>query len=130
MARSQENQLFVVHRAWEDYASLLLGIVVVFSPWIAGQTDHSSAVTSATLTGMLLIVISGLELFRLYRWHEVITLLMGAWLFASPLILQYQQLVPLAPMHIALGSVITILALLEIWQDWELSDDELGVHGR
>jgi hypothetical protein len=130
MARNQQNQLLNVHRAWEDYASLLLGIVVVLSPWIVGQTDNTSAVTSAALTGILLIVVAGLELLRLYRWHEVATLFTGGWLFLSPFLLEYQKMSLLAPMHIALGCLIVILALLEIWQDWDLSDDELGANGR
>ncbi len=129
MARNQQSQLLSVHRTWEDYAGLFLGIVVVLSPWMAGQTGHSGAVTSASLIGMLLIIVSGLEILRLYRWHEVATLIIGAALFLSPFLLEYTNVSPLGPTHIALGSIISILALLEIWQDWRLTDDQLGTHG-
>ena len=129
MARFQKSPFFNIHRTWEDYAGLTLGIVVLLSPWMAGQTAHSAAVTSASLTGLALIVVAGLEIMRLYRWHEVATLLMGAWLFLSPFMLGYIQMSPLGPTHILLGSVIGMLASLEIWQDWGLSDDDLAAHG-
>jgi hypothetical protein len=130
MARFQKSPFLNIHRSWEDYAGLLLGIVVLLSPWMAGQTDHNAAVTSATLTGLLLVIVAGLEIMWLYRWHELATFLMGAWLFLSPFVLEYSKMSPLAPLHIGLGSVIAILALLEIWQDWGLTDDDLASHGR
>lgn len=130
MARFQKSPFFNIHRTWEDYAGLMLGIVVLLSPWMAGQTAHSAAVTSASLTGLALIVVAGLEIMRLYRWHEVATLLMGAWLFLSPFMLGYSQMSPLGPTHILLGSVIGMLASLEMWQDWGLSNEQLSVHGQ
>ena len=124
------DQLIKVHRSWEDWAVLTLGLLVLLSPWITEQTSHSSAVTNASLAGILLIVIAGLEIMRLYRWHEVATLLLAAWLFVSPFVLGYATIVPLATWHFVLGTVIAVLALLEIWQDWGLSDDDLSAHGQ
>ena len=129
MARFEKSPFLHIHRSWEDYAGLMLGIVVLLSPWVAGQTAHSAAVTSASLTGLALIVVAGLEMMRLYRWHEVATLILGASLFLSPFMLGYMAMSPLAPMHMILGGVFILLASLEIWQDWGLSDDVLRLHG-
>ncbi len=124
------DQLLKVHRSWEDWAGLTLGLLVLFSPWVTEQTSHSSAVANASLTGIVLVLLAGLEIMRLYRWHEVMTLVVGAWLLVSPFMLGYVTVTPLATLHFVLGAIIAVLALLEIWQDWGLSDEELGVHGQ
>jgi hypothetical protein len=113
------------HRTWEDWVELTLGALVMLSPWILNQTDHYSAIVSSGLTGLALIVIAGMELFRVYRWHEYASLLLGLWIIASPSVLGYTSLVPLASWHYVLGAVIAGLAALEIWQDWSLSDKDL-----
>ena len=123
------DQILRVHRSWEDWACLALGVLVLFSPWITDQSSHYSAVMSATFSGILLILLAGLEMMRLFRWHEVVSLLVGAWLFVSPFALGYATVTPLATWHLVLGAIIALLAALEIWQDWGLSDDDLAAHG-
>jgi SPW repeat len=113
------------HRTWEDWVELSLGVLVMLSPWILNQSDHSSAVVNAALIGVALIVISGMELFRVYRWHEYASLVLGLWLLAAPSVLGYVSLVPLASWHYVLGAVVAGLAAFEIWQDWNLSDTDL-----
>ena len=113
------------HRTWEDWVELTLGALLMLSPWIVNQTAHNSAVVSAALTGMALIVIAGMELFRIYRWHEYASLVLGLWLMAAPSYLGYTSMMPLASWHYVLGAVIAGLAALEIWQDWNLSDNDL-----
>ena len=113
------------HRTWEDWVELSLGTLVMLSPWIFNQTDHSSAVVNAALIGVALIVIAGMELFRVFRWHEYASLVLGLWLVAAPSVLGYASLIPLASWHYVMGAVIAGLAALEIWQDWNLSDTDL-----
>jgi hypothetical protein len=31
--------------------------------------------------------------------------------------------------HFGLGAVVVLLAVLELWQDWNLSDEEFARHG-
>jgi SPW repeat len=129
MARNQSNNLLDVHRSWEDWVGMVLGFLVLFSPWIVEQTGHRAAVSNSSLVGVVLILLAGLEMARLYRWHEVVTLLAGAWLIASPYVLGYTTTEPLATWHIGLGAAVALLAALEIWQDWGLSDDDMAAHG-
>ena len=129
MARNQNTKALEVHRSWEDWAGMTLGLVVLFSPWIAEQASQTSAVTNAAITGIVLVLLAGLEMMRLYRWHEFATFFAGAWLFVSPYVLGYATLRPVATLHLALGAIIALLALLEIWQDWGLTDDDLATHG-
>jgi SPW repeat len=129
MAKNDYNSALAIHRSWEDWAGMALGVLVLFSPWITEQSSQSSAIASATVAGIGLIFLAGLEMMRLYRWHEVLTLLVGAWVAVSPYVLNYTSMRPLAAWHFALGAIVVLLAALEIWQDWGLSDDDLAAHG-
>jgi predicted permease len=121
---------FKTHHTWEDWVLMLLGLLVAISPWMAGETADVAIDISAGLAGVLLIIVSGLELSRLYRWQEIAALLIGLWVIISPSIFNYLGLVPLADWHHALGAVIALMALVEIWQDWGLTDHDLAHHGR
>lgn len=129
MSKASQQKLLDVHRSWEDWAGMTLGVLVLFSPWVMEQSSNSTAVTNASLAGIALILLAGLEMMRLYRWHEVATLLVGAWLFISPSVLGYATVHPLSTVHVALGAIVAVLAALEIWQDWRLSDDDMAAHG-
>ena len=63
---------------------------------------------------------------RLHRWEEVVTLLLGLWMIVSPYVLGYEMLTPLATVHQVIGVLVSVLAMLQLWQDWNYSDDELG----
>jgi hypothetical protein len=45
---------------------------------------------------------------------------------ASPFILAYADAGQLGNWHIALGMVVVSLASLGLWQDWQLTDEELA----
>ena len=32
-------RFFNVHRTWEDWLSIMLGVLIGFSPWLVGQQD-------------------------------------------------------------------------------------------
>ena len=121
---------FKEHRIWEDWVAMLLGVVILLTPWFAGQTDMTIAVVAASAIGIALIVVSGLELARLSRWQEYATFLLGLGLIAAPAAFGYETLEPIAGWHHTLGALVMMLSLFEIWQDWRLNDDQLAQHGR
>jgi len=53
----------------------------------------------------------------LRRWEETIETLCGVWLIASPFVFGYSG--TLRSWHIALGVLVVLLAVLELWQDWD-----------
>jgi hypothetical protein len=69
-----------------------------------------------------------LELVRLRRWEEIAQLACGLWLSASPFILHYAHQDHLRFWHWALGAIVSVLALFELWQDWNRPD--IAGHGR
>jgi hypothetical protein len=116
------QQTFSAHRAWEDWASMGLGLLAVLSPWLAQTPDHQAATVNAMTVGALVIFIGALELQFIRRWEEWCEFALGAWLVISPWVLGYSGLGTLTAMHVILGVLVAALALLELWQDRELLD--------
>jgi hypothetical protein len=118
-----------VHRNWEDWAGMLLGIVVGLSPWLSGQMGSQAIMVNAIFAGAIAFVLAEFELADLHRWEEVGEIAVGSWLIASPFIFGYSADGPLRVWHFVLGAIIVLLALLELWQDWGLKREELARHG-
>lgn len=116
------------HYTWEDFLGLLLGVVIVASPWLAGQMPSPMVSLNAGLVGTLVFALAALSFVGLQRWEEVIELLCGVWLIATPFVFGYANAGQLRYWHFALGCVVAVLAALELWQDWRLSTKELEQH--
>ena len=116
------------HRNWEDWLSMLLGVVIGISPWLAGQQDNLVINWNAFLVGAAIVALGTLEAIALSRWEEGAEMAAGAWLVASPFVFGYAD--PLRTWHFVLGAAVVLLAAFELWQDWKLSDRELAKHGR
>jgi O-antigen/teichoic acid export membrane protein len=110
------------HRTWEDGAGLVLGLMIGLSPWFYDEPVVPVVLLNSGLTGLAVLALAQLELVRLRRWEEVAQLACGLWLTASPFIFHYAHQDHLRLWHWALGSVVSILALLELWQDWNRAD--------
>jgi hypothetical protein len=123
-------RLFSVHRTWEDWAGMLLGVLIGLSPWLTGQQDDAWVMWNATLVGLAVLALAAVELADLHCWEEVGQLACGLWLIASPYVFGYADGGALMFWHFALGAAVVLLAALELWQDWSLSDQELARHGQ
>jgi hypothetical protein len=122
-------RIFNVHRTWEDWVGIALGVLIVLSPWFAGQEDNQTIMLNAGLIGVLVLALAAVELVDLHRWEETGEIACGLWLIASPYIFGYAGAGLLQYWHFALGAVVVLLAVAELWQDWTLSDKELAQHG-
>jgi SPW repeat len=122
-------RIFNVHRAWEDWVGILLGVLIGLSPWLAGQEDQESVMWNAMLVGALVLFLAAVELVDLHRWEETGEIACGLWLIASPYIFGYAGTGTLLYWHFGLGAVVVLLAVMELWQDRMLSDKELARHG-
>jgi hypothetical protein len=122
-------RLFDVHRTWEDYAGMILGVLIGLSPWLAGGQENLLAMGNAVAVGVMVFALAAFELVDLNRSEEVGEIALALWLIASPFILRYVES-QLAIWHFILGVVVVLLAALELWQDWSLTERELLRHGR
>jgi hypothetical protein len=123
-------RLFNVHRTWEDWLGIVIGVLIGLTPSITGQADNQSVVYNAALVGVLVLALAAFELVDLHRWEEAGEIVCGLWLIASPFTFGYAEAGMLRYWHFILGAVVVLLAVLELWQDWKLSDQELARHGQ
>jgi len=70
------------HRTWEDWCGMLLGALIVASPWFPIQ-DHEPVIERQVMVlntvaiGLVVFGLSQLEYVALQRWQEVATILVG-----------------------------------------------------
>ncbi len=119
------NRLFSAHRTWEDWFGMLLGLLIVASPWLAGDHVSRTAVWNTVLIGVLIFFIAELEYVILQRWEEVAQVVLALWLIASPYVFYYSTTGNLRFWHSTLGGLVILLAALELWQDWDRSDQDM-----
>lgn len=130
-------RFFSTHRTWEDWCGMLLGVLIVLSPWFPTQashglagTDHSAVIINTFTIGILVFGLAQLQYVALQRWEEVAEIFIGLWLIASPYALGYSGEGMLRFLHTSLGGIVVLLAALQLWQDWDLSDQEMAQHGQ
>jgi hypothetical protein len=130
-------RFFNTHRTWEDWLGMLLGVLIMVSPWVPTQADHALGdanrnyvILNTFTVGILVFGLAQLQYVSLRRWEEVAEIVVGLWLIASPLIFGYSGAGLLRFSHSSLGGVVVLLAALQLWQDWELSDQEMAQHGQ
>jgi len=128
---------FKTHRTWEDWLGMLLGVLIVLSPWFPTQAAHemleaerSFIVLNTFTVGIIVFGLAQLEYVALQRWEEGAEILVGLWLIASPYIFGYSEEGMLRIWHSGLGAAVVLLATLQLWQDWDLSEQDLAKHGQ
>jgi hypothetical protein len=130
-----DYRFFSTHRPWEDWFGMLLGGLIVVSPWFPFQSSHetmdaerSMMILNTFVVGMLVFGLGQLEYVALQRWEEVAEIALGLWLIVSPFIFGYSGDDMLKIWHTSLGVIVVLLGALQLWQDWRLSDQELANH--
>jgi hypothetical protein len=130
-------RFFDTHRTWEDWCGMLLGLLIALSPWLPTQTAHelgpadrSYVILNTITVGILVFGLAQLEYIALQRWEEVAEIMLGLWLIASPYVFGYFGDGMLRFWHSSLGGLVVLLAALQLWQDWDLSDHEMLKHGQ
>ena len=121
------NRFFNVHRSWEDWLGMLAGVLILLSPWFAGRAAGELPVLNAIAVGAAVLLLAESELLDLHRWEESLELLCGLWLIAAPFVFEYTW-AALSTWHFVLGGIVTVLAVIELVQDWTVSDQEMVQH--
>jgi 4-amino-4-deoxy-L-arabinose transferase-like glycosyltransferase len=116
------KDLLKAHRTWEDGVGLMLGLLIGLSPWFYDEPVVPPVVLNSAVTGLAVLALAQLELVRLRRWEEIAQLACGLWLSVSPFIFHYAHQDHLRVWHWVLGSIVSLLAAFELWQDWGRRD--------
>jgi hypothetical protein len=129
-------RFFNTHRTWEDWCGMVLGLLILLSPWFPTETSHELVtpargyvILNTFTVGILLVGLAQLGFIALQRWEEVAEIMLGLWLIASPYVFGYFDDGLLRFWHSSLGGLVVLLAALQLWQDWDLSDQEMLNHG-
>ena len=121
-------RIFNVHYLWEDCGSMVLGALIVLTAWMVGDVGSQPVAINATIVGLIVLALGASEFLDLRRWEEGLETACGLWLIASPFIFGYAYAGMLRYWHFVLGAAIALLAVLELLQDWKLSEAELTRH--
>lgn len=103
-------------RRWQDWANMVLGILMAASPWLLGYTGLEDATLNAVLIGFLVFSLSTLALTLLDHWEAYLNAMLGVWLVLSPWLLRFDGYELAKFPHLAIGAFVLVLAAQEIWQ--------------
>jgi hypothetical protein len=110
------DQKFSLPKQWEDWASWILGIWLLLSPWALRFSLDASATRDVVTVGFLVVFTEVVELSVFRDWEEWINVALGAWLLVSPWVLGFVS--PVATANaVVVGLLVLALALYEISSD-------------
>jgi hypothetical protein len=115
---------------------MLLGVLIAFTPWLPAQqgeiadAGRSVIILNTVMVGLVVFGLAQLEYVSLQRWEEVAGIIAGLWLILSPYVFGYHSGGLLRFYHSSFGSLVVLLSTLQLWQDWELSDQDMLKHGQ
>lgn len=78
-------RFFDTHRKWEDWFGMLLGLLIVLSPWLTGQANYGFgslsepgfAILCTVIAGVLVFGLAQMEYIALQRWEEAGEMALG-----------------------------------------------------
>ena len=76
--------------------NFLVGLWLIFAPFILGYSDIGSATGNDIIVGILVALASGVRLFTNFRarWLAWVNVVLGIWLILAPFILGYPATTP------------------------------------
>lgn len=105
----------VTDHEWQDITCMCLGVLVLLSPWIVQDEPVGIVRLNAAIVGLIVLVVSELELAGHTVTEEATNAAAGLWLMVSPLLFGYGG--ELMIWHLLLGGLITTIAIVELWQE-------------
>jgi heme/copper-type cytochrome/quinol oxidase subunit 3 len=109
-----------------DVANLILGAVLLVSPWIFGFAAGPAS-ENASVAGIAIAVLAIAALAAFAVWEEWLNLIVGLWTLASPWILGFQGTTAMT-VHVLIGAAVAVLAAIELWM-MSQNPPRLTTHG-
>lgn len=100
------------HAVLEIY-QLVLAVFLFVSPWLFAFAHGTLSVDTWVNAGIVL-AISAVALLAFREWEEWIACILGLWIAISPWVFGFQHTRAMF-INLAVGILITYLALLELW---------------
>ncbi|MBO0759061.1 MAG: SPW repeat protein [Bradyrhizobiaceae bacterium] len=107
------DRTYSLPQQWEDWASWILGIWLMISPWALRFDLDEAPTRNAVIVGFFIVFTEVVELSIFRDWEEWINVVLGVWLVTSPWILAISE--RSATINFTLvGLLVLALALYEI----------------
>lgn len=94
-----------------DWVNLFLAIFLFVSPWVVGYVDFRAPAWDAWLMGIFLFLVAVSGLNSPAFWERVIEVVGGVYVLAAPWIWGFHARMGATWSHVALGTVIALVAL-------------------
>ncbi len=132
-----ENKRIETHPAWEDGLGFALGIAIVLTPVLTADPVDYALQIATTFIGLIILVAALEERLQVLvkeeepsrEWEEGLQALAGAMLIALPFVFGYAASGTLRFWHFALGAIVIVLAIHELWNDWGAHEQEMARRG-
>lgn len=98
----------------QDGINVLMGIWLIFSPWVLQYTDMVAETWNSYLVGVAVLVVATWALLKPAAWKELINLILGLWLISSPWLLQTHHHAAATKNIFIVGVVVIIVAAVSI----------------
>lgn len=99
-------------KRWQDWGNVFLGLWMLASPWILGfAASENVAARTAWILGAAIIVFAGIAVYIPKAWEEVLNIVLGIGLIASPWGLGYTDQTTPTANAVVVGLLVTALGL-------------------
>jgi len=100
---------------WQDWASLVLGIVLFISPWALGvafadDAGSTRAAWDAWVLGIAISLVSLAALGRMEFRQDWVNLVLGIWVFIAPWVLVFADHRRGGGIHWLIGALVALIA--------------------
>ncbi len=113
MAPTKTNK--ITEHEWQDLACMGLGVLILLSPWVVPNDDMGVMTVNTVVIGLVVLLVSELELAGHSSREEATNAAAGAWLMASPFVVGYGG--ELRIWHLVLGALVMAFAAVEFLQE-------------
>lgn len=120
-------------KRWQDWINVILGAWMVVSPWMLGlAASESLAAQTAWILGAAIVVFAGIAVYIHKAWEEVLNILLGIFLVASPWALGFADQRTPTTNAVIVGLLVTAFGVWSMLMDTSVQKwwhEHYGVHG-
>ncbi|MGO9391474.1 SPW repeat protein [Rhodoblastus sp.] len=109
------NDYTTLNRHFQDYANLVLGVLLFLSPWALGYANTEMAARTAWIGGIVIAILALAAIVNFAEWEEWLTLLMGAAVLVSPYLLGFSDVRNAVAAHNVIGLLVVLASGWELW---------------